>query len=128
MTSVGVLCRLFAGAKRSDRLVRLGAARLMKDQPIWEDSKPQLADVYYWYYGSYALFQYGGKHWTRWNQRMQKALLKSQRRGGDEDGSWDPVGPSGRRVGRVYSTAMGAMTLEVYYRFRRATSGEGFLR
>ena len=41
----------------------------------------------------------------------------------DEDGSWDPIGEWGIAGGRVYSTAIGAMTLEVYYRFRRLQSG-----
>ena len=44
----------------------------------------------------------------------------------DEDGSWDPIGEWGLAGGRVYSTAIGAMTLEVYYRFTRAQEGTGF--
>ena len=57
---------------------------------------------------------------------MQKSLLGTQRVGGDEDGSWDPIGEWGIAGGRVYATAIGAMTLEVYYRFRRAQEGQGF--
>ena len=61
---------------------------------------------------------------------MQTALLSSQRReidvaSGkplDEDGSWDPIGEWGKAGGRVYSTAMAAMTLEVYYRYARMQS------
>jgi hypothetical protein len=56
---------------------------------------------------------------------MKKALLDNQCKGGpmdgtenDKDGSWDPVGgghvPTG---GRVFSTALGALSLEVYYRY-----------
>ena len=37
--------------------------------------------------------------------------------GRDERGSWDPVGPWGVDGGRVYSTAILAMCLEVYYRY-----------
>lgn len=77
-------------------------------------------NLYYWYYGSYALFQLGGKPWKEWNEHMRRALLTNQRRGNiDEDGSWDPVGEWGAAGGRVYATAIGAMTLEVYYRFQR---------
>jgi hypothetical protein len=41
------------------------------------------------------------------------------------DGSWDPIGEWGISGGRVYSTALGAMTLEVYYRFERQQEGIG---
>ena len=44
-----------------------------------------------------------------------------QRRAGCEDGSWDPVGEWGAAGGRVYSTAICAMTLEVYYRYLRVS-------
>jgi hypothetical protein len=67
----------------------------------------------------------GGKYWENWNAAMKKSLLDNQRKGGpmdgtaeDVDGSWDPVGggyvPTG---GRVFSTALGALSLEVYYRY-----------
>jgi hypothetical protein len=32
-------------------------------------------------------------------------------------GSWDPTGPSGKSLGRAYSTAMCKSCLEVYYRY-----------
>ena len=49
--------------------------------------------MYYWYYGSYAMYQMGGsKYWEPWNKAMKKAVVDSQRRDGDEKGSWDPVG------------------------------------
>jgi hypothetical protein len=84
--------------------------------------------MYHWYYGSYAMFQFGGSAWKTWNESMIKALLNSQRQGVIcEDGSWDPIDEWGAAGGRVYSTALGAMTLEVYYRFRRAQQSEGFL-
>ena len=57
---------------------------------------------------------------------MIKALVNSQRQGLIcEDGSWDPIDEWGPAGGRVYMTALGAMTLEVYYRFRRAQQGVG---
>ena len=60
-----------------------------------------------------------GLTWKRWNESMQEALCDNQRVSGCEDGSWDPIGEWGRAGGRVYATAIGAMTLEVYYRFAR---------
>jgi hypothetical protein len=43
---------------------------------------------------------------------------------GDLAGSWDPKCIWGGYGGRVYSTAMSALCLEVYYRFLPVYSGE----
>jgi hypothetical protein len=127
MTSVGVLCRLLAGEKRTAGSIRLGVEQILKKPPAWKKNKPH-TPFYYWYYASYALFQYGGTPWKRWNPDMQSSLLKSQRNRGCVDGSWDPRSRYGDRAGRVYATALGAMTLEVYYRFRRTQAGAGFFK
>ncbi|MFN0059081.1 MAG: prenyltransferase/squalene oxidase repeat-containing protein [Planctomycetota bacterium] len=123
MTAVAVLCRLFAGEKKNSEAVKGGVALLMAAKPEWrpyEDKRLSTINIYYWYYASYALFQYGGSQWKEWNEAMQEALIDNQRRLGDEDGSWDPIDEWGIIGGRVYTTAIGAMTLEVYYRYERA--------
>ncbi|MFQ5653314.1 MAG: prenyltransferase/squalene oxidase repeat-containing protein [Planctomycetota bacterium] len=122
MTAVALLCRLFAGERRSSKAVKRAAEILMEELPAWRPARRRhrsRINLYYWYYGSHAMFQFGGKRWRTWNVAMQEALLPTQRSGGCEDGSWDPIGEWGAAGGRVYSTAIGAMTLEVYYRFRR---------
>jgi hypothetical protein len=64
------------------------------------------------------MFQMGRNHgWTKWNETLKPVLIDNQRKGGDEDGSWDPQSWIDRYGGRVFTTAMGAMTLEVYYRY-----------
>ncbi len=127
MTAVGVLCRIFAGQSRADPVILKGVDYILRELPEWRDDGGRgganKINFYYWYYGSYALFQFGGQPWNTWNVAMKKALLESQRQGGCEDGSWDPVSQWGQRGGRVYSTALAAMTLEVYYRFVRAQGG-----
>jgi hypothetical protein len=131
MTAVAVLCRLFAGEGRSTPIIKRGVDILMKETPQWSEGKPgkggtNKINIYYWYYGSYAMFQFGGSLWKKWNEDMQAALLSTQRQGDiDEDGSWDPIDEWGIAGGRVYTTALGAMTLEVYYRFVRAQQGVG---
>ena len=40
-------------------------------------------------------------------------------------GSWDPICIWGGYGGRVYSTAMSALCLEVYYRFLPLYGGQG---
>jgi hypothetical protein len=48
---------------------------------------------------------------------LTATLLGSQRAEGDDAGSWDPNDVWGGHGGRVYTTAMGALCLEVYYRY-----------
>ncbi len=130
MTGVGVLCRLFAGQKRSNPSIRAGVDLLSAHPPMWREQKGRslsTINVYYWYYATYAMFQNGGKPWKHWNEKMIKALVNTQRAEykndhPEVDGSWDPIGEWGIAGGRVYSTALGAMTLEVYYRYRRQES------
>ena len=75
--------------------------------------------MYYWYYGTYAMYQMGGRHWRDWSRALEPVLLESQRRDGDFAGSWDPVGPWGFSGGRVYSTALMALCLQVQHRYSR---------
>ncbi len=124
MTAVSVLCRLFAGVSRQDDSIKQGIKILMQETPRWRGASGKrlsTINMYYWYYATYAMFQNGGNDWKEWNQAMKEVLLENQRKLGDEDGSWDPVGEWGGPGGRVYATAIGAMTLEVYYRFVRTT-------
>ena len=74
-------------------------------------------NLYYWYYGTLGMYQLQGDYWQRWNEALQAALVGRQQTDGDLAGSWDPVCVWGGYGGRVYSTAMSALCLEVYYRF-----------
>jgi hypothetical protein len=120
MTAVAVLCRIFTGQKKSDEIIKKGERILMEMMPVWPEDHVRTVNMYYWYYATYAMFQLGGANWRKWNKEMQKALLPHQRQGGEEDGSWDPVGEWGYPGGRVYSTAINVLTLEIYYRYERA--------
>ena len=68
-------------------------------------------NMIYWYYGTRAMKRRGGEKGKVWLEAMQRALQPSQRVGGCEDGSWDPIGPWGAAGGRVYSTALGVLIL-----------------
>ena len=68
---------------------------------------------------AFALNQGGGAHWKKRKAAIEKALLPHQRKDGNFLGSWDPGGPWGEEGGRVYSTAISALILEVYYRYSR---------
>lgn len=113
-TAIGTLIQLFTGTKPSDDLVAGGGNYCLKKLPAWDKRH-----FYYWYYGTLTMFQVGGDCWKTWNEALKKTLVENQRKGGDEDGSWDSDGDYyGQGFGgRVYTTAIGALCLEVYYRY-----------
>ena len=80
-------------------------------------------NVYYLYYGTLAMYQHGGPSWTTWNARVRDLVVARQQTQGHKAGSWDPDdSPYGPYGGRIYSTALATLTLEVYYRFLRLYS------
>jgi hypothetical protein len=122
MTAVGVLCRIFADPSLSRpgarELVERGVRAIAALPPVWSDELPGRRDFYFWYYGSYALFQAGGEPWKAWERALLPAIAGHQQREGERRGSWDPQpDPWGGAGGRVYSTAILALTLEVFSRY-----------
>jgi hypothetical protein len=124
MTAVGLVCRQFMGTPNNDPLLEKGTDYILKTElPDWKPS--DYGCFYYWYYGTLATFQMGGKRWENWNTPLKKTLVDNQCKGPlplssapeDKDGSWDLIGSLEKRAGRTYSTAMGALCLEVYYRY-----------
>lgn len=128
LTAVALLSRIFM-TKGSEvkrwkdhpqyEIMKRQADLIASKPPRWDESDGSI-DMYYWYYGTYALNQWGGSHWKGWKKAIEQALLPNQRLEDEEDnfyGSWDPVGPWGQEGGRVYSTAIGTLILEVYYRY-----------
>ncbi len=123
LTAVGLLCRIFLGQDPGEHeIMRKHAELLRRVPPLW-DPEGFGCDMYYWYYGTYAMYQMGGNYWTAWNSEMKRAVLESQERDGDQKGSWDPVGPWGFAGGRVYSTALMTLCLEVYFRYAKVLGG-----
>ncbi|MCZ7646400.1 MAG: zf-HC2 domain-containing protein [Planctomycetota bacterium] len=120
LASIGALTRLFVAAEGPDSAGVAGPCNLMLKHlpakyPSGYDAGDQNGNLYYWYYATLVAFQKGGDHWAQWNEAMKKTLLNAQRKDGDFDGSWDPQWPC--FGGRVMTTALGAMCLEVYYRY-----------
>jgi len=122
MTAVAMLGRVFAGHAMGDiesqqGALEAGAALLRKKLPRWDEEAGSI-DYYYWYYGSYAMFQMAGNDWRTWKRAMEKSIVENQRRTGCMAGSWDPdKDPWGDNGGRVYSTALLTLCLEVFYRY-----------
>ncbi len=130
MMAVSMVCYQFMGRGHD---TEHQAELLVTQPPAWTtksdfNGRPQ--NFYHWYYGTLGMFQIGGESWEKWNAALLKTLLPNQRTSsvpndgsvGDVSGSWDPVttwDPSG---GRVYTTAMGALCLEVYYRYAQVNA------
>ncbi len=126
MTGVGLLARIFYGEDpRRSKIIQKGAALCAKLPPTWNPDDGSI-DMYYWYYATLAMYQVGGPTWAAWRQSMETAIVGHQRKDTEfclYKGSWDPIGPWGPDGGRVYSTALLAMCLEVYYRYDRVFVG-----
>ncbi|MCB9898702.1 MAG: hypothetical protein H6825_11920 [Planctomycetes bacterium] len=127
LTAVSVLCRIFGDPDLRDEgrraSVEKGVQLIAAIPPVWDDAQPGRRDFYYWYYGTYALYQVGGSAWKRWEKALGEAVLPSQQKTGERRGSWDPqADPWGRQGGRVYSTALLTLTLEVYFRYEGVLS------
>lgn len=119
LTAVGIMTRIFAGEDpRTSAAIKAGNELMSKRLPVWEP-KTGKVDMYYWYYASLALFQSGGPEWVAWSGKMKRSMADTQRTDGNFAGSWDPVGPWGEDGGRVYSTALMTLCMEVYFRYPR---------
>lgn len=113
MTAEKLACHLLLEKPLSTEAEIEAQRELLQHLPgIGEDN------VYYWYYGTLAMFQFQDKNWQRWNDALQNRLIALQEP--DQSylsGSWPPDRVWGGYGGRVYSTAMSCLCLEVYYRY-----------
>ncbi len=116
-TAIGLLCRMYLGWTNSQTPLQRGVRMLSVMGPSTD--KTQLRDsMYYNYYATQVMHHWGGSEWRRWNEVMREHLIHTQATKGHETGSWFFQGnDQGTGAGgRLYCTAMAAMTLEVYYR------------
>ncbi len=109
-TAVGLFGRMFSGWRRTEDALDRGTALLNQ----WG---PSTKDVYYNYYATLVLRHYEGPRWRQWNPKMRDYLITTQQNTGHESGSWFFPGEHNDAGGRLYTTAMCAMTLQVYYRY-----------
>ena len=116
-TAIGLLCRMYMGWPHDHRPLARGVHILSVLGPSTDESTMR-NNMYYNYYATQVMHHWGGSDWKRWNEVMREYLIATQSDDGHEAGSWffsgaDLGSPAG---GRLYCTAMAAMTLEVYYR------------
>jgi hypothetical protein len=117
MTAVGTFCTYLLGCGDDPR-VRGALDSLSGESLDWDRAFGGKTSWYGWYFATQALFQGGRSYWPAWNDQLLKELLPRQ----ETDGRW-PMPHAGidhvAGDNGVYSTAMGAMIFESYYRYPR---------
>jgi len=133
-TAIGLLCRYYVDGWRSETAGFAAGAKGLMARAVRANGqqRPQSLDMYYYYYATQVVRYYGGEEWKTWNEGplvdgkrqggLADVLLKHQVRAPQNRGSWpaglDPNGLSfGPQCGRLGTTCMCLLTLEVYYRY-----------
>ncbi len=121
-TGVGMLVHQFFLDQDNSELIEQAAPYLAEEaERRWKDTSE--TDYYLWYNCTLAMFQAGQSghktEWSRWNSVIRDRIIALQRGqdAGCARGSWDPKHHHDTSGGRVYTTALAVLTLEVYYRF-----------
>jgi len=109
-TAVGLCLLLYLGQSPRETLFGNSLDRMMK-------RGPRRTDVYHDYYATLALHHARHRDWASWHVPLRDHLVKTQATEGHEAGSWHFADRHGDVGGRLYTTAMAAMILEVYYRY-----------
>jgi hypothetical protein len=114
MTAVALLCNQYLHMDHADPVITGGVKYLMANQP--DVAKH---NIYYWYYATQVMHNRADKDWDTWNRKIRPILVESQMREGCAAGSWDPEKPDkdawGPMGGRIMTTSLSCLTLEVYY-------------
>jgi len=115
-TAIGHLSKIVMGGGQEDPSVQRGADIIGNWGPSWEN-------MYYTYYAAQVMHHTRAlddeARWNKWNTAMRDPLIEQQAEGGHEEGSWMMTGKDHgyKSGGRLYCTSLGAMMLEVYYRY-----------
>jgi hypothetical protein len=110
-TAVGLLCRQLRGADPKDPNMTRAVEELAK-------RGVQKHDVLFNFFATQVMHHHMGKPWINWNKSLRDQVVSAQTAAGPDVGSWfDPQDPSAPVGGRLYHTALNAMSLEVYYRY-----------
>jgi hypothetical protein len=120
MTAVGMLCRQYLGVNPRNPGLLAGVELLKKKPP------GSTGNLYYEYYATQVMHHMGGESWSFWNEGpdrksgIRDSLIAKQDQGVSgkkgNAGSWAPTDEWSTQGGRLMSTSLSLLTLEVYYR------------
>jgi hypothetical protein len=127
LTAVGLLSRYYIDKWGPETAgMAEGVIGLMKKAPVATKAVP---DMYFYYYATQVVHFFEGDEWKEWNEGKKGAdgvrkggmrdwLVDIQiKKDGANQGSFEPEpGFIGRSCGRLGTTSMALLTLEVYYR------------
>ncbi|MBN8526397.1 MAG: terpene cyclase/mutase family protein [Planctomycetes bacterium] len=116
LAAVGVVSGVFMGVDASSVMIQTMANHVM----AYDVPRAWPGNLYYTYYCTFGMFQLGGDRWQTWNNIVRDQFVASQRtEDGCFDGSWDFERCTfyAHDVGRLLSTALSCLSLEVYYRY-----------
>ncbi len=112
ITAQAALSRMLLGERLTDQQRQMIAGNLLRQSP-----GRGKANYYYYYYASLVMMQIGGDAWSQWNDLARNHLVTKQVAKGKLAGSWSTNSEWGIKGGRIYTTAMATLTLQVYYRY-----------
>ncbi|MFZ5829967.1 MAG: hypothetical protein ACOY3P_07755 [Planctomycetota bacterium] len=118
-SAIGLLCRMYLGWKKDNPALQRGVKWLSELGPSTQSSGNNRNNFYYNYYATQVMRHWEGEEWEKWNSVMRDHLVNSQATQGHEAGSWwaqSQGSHANDAGGRLYTTAMATMILEVYYR------------
>jgi hypothetical protein len=124
-TSFGLMSRMFMGWRRSHPfcigsgyfVLAHNMERMPKGGNFAKYVSQNRFPAYAWYYGTLAMHQMGGHFFRRWNEVIKELLPGLQNKEGCDAGAW-PVLNFDFVAGKAYTTCMGVLTLETYYRYK----------
>ena len=112
VTGAGALCLQLLGEADADQVK--SAIDWIRDNMNHDYDPPPLYAHYVWYYQTQAMFHAGEGKFRAWNHSFAPMLVRNQ----EPDGHW-ALTPTSTDAGmnEVYSTALCALSLQVYYRY-----------
>jgi hypothetical protein len=123
-TALGLMSQILLGYRRSHPFC-IGSANHMLDKQMPEIpargdmsrlNMNQEYPMYFLYYGTLSMHQMGGRYFRQWNDILREVLPGTQVKDGCSRGAW--IGKNLDGVfGSIYTTCMGVLALETYYRY-----------
>jgi len=131
MTAIGLLCRYYIdGWGPNNPGMQAGVKFLMKSKM---PNAQGALDMYYFYYATQVVHYFEGDEWYKeWNPKMREKLISMQNKDKSKQkelGSWEKDSSHiGSHCGKLGTTCMALLTLEVYYRhlplYKRDSGGQ----
>jgi len=116
LSAVGLLSKYYMGELNPRHPAFAKGVEFLKQYP----PRKEYWEMYYYYYATQVMHFFEGPDWHKvWNPKMRDLLVDVQDKGGDDAkrGSWPKdMGHIGTSCGRLGTTCLALLTLEVYYR------------